>query len=270
MIHGFGFAAGKGNVRVDDRRNFALGVHGFRYGDLFEPERLAALDRAFGAELKQVDAGLAGRFEGYRAGAPLSPPEESELLIAVARTLGRFVARLFDVEPAHQALLDRARREAVVFELKNFVKRRATSKYPEHSLPAEPAAVLRAELVSLCATRFPELVVPGDEELTFAASLSRLLVEEASVKNEGPGVPAELAAALDLFERWASAHRYLPVAQAMVAGWVSFRFPHNVDYQNLVPLRRPDPALPEITEGPSSHRRRRDGFALTDSRMSPR
>jgi len=270
MTHSFGFAAGSGSVPVDERRNFALGVDGFRYGDLFEPERLAALDTAFRAELSQRDAGLAKRFEGYRAGLPLSPPDESELLIAVARTLGRFVARLFDVEAAHQALLDRAKREAAVFELRNFVKRRATSKYPEHSLPPEAPEVLHGELVKLCAARFPELVVPGDEELTFAASLSALLVEEAAAKGHAEGVPTTLAAALELFERWASVHRLVPLARQKVATWVSFRFPHNVDYENLVPLRRPDPALPEITEGPSGHRRRRDGFALTDLRMSPR
>ncbi|HEY3254338.1 MAG TPA: FAD-dependent oxidoreductase, partial [Polyangiaceae bacterium] len=242
----------------------------FRFGDLFEPERLAALDGEFRAELGRVDAALGQRFEGYRAGAPLSPPEASELLIAVARRVGQFVARLFGVEQGHQALLDRATREAVVFELKNFVKRRAASRYSEHSLPPEPPAALRAELARLCATRFPELVVPGDDELTFAASLAKLLADEAAAKADAQGVPAALAAALDLFERWASVHRFVPAAQAKVAGWVSFHFPHNVDYEHLVPLRRPDPALPEATEGPTGHRRRRDGFALTDARMSPR
>ena len=270
MIHGFGFAAGKGSVRVDEERNFALGLEGFRYGDLFEPERLAALDAAFRAELSDLDATLAQRFASYRAGAPLSPPEESELLIAVARVLSRFVARLFGVEKAHQALLDRAAREAVIFELKNFVKRRATSKYKEQSLPPEPAETLRERLLGLCATRFSELVVSGDEELTFASALSALLAEEAATKGNAQGVSASLAEALDLFERWAAVHRFVPAARAKVAGWVSFHFPHSVDYDHLVELRRPDPALPEITEGPNEHRRRRDGFALTDSRMSPR
>ncbi|MEI9941026.1 MAG: FAD-dependent oxidoreductase [Pseudomonadota bacterium] len=270
MIHGFGFAAGQGSVGVDDERNFTLGVSGFRFADLFEPERLAALDAEFRAELKRLDAGLAQRFEGYRAGAPLAPPEESELLIAVARPLGCFVARLFGVEQSHQALLDRARHEAVIFELKNFVKRRAATRYLEHSLPPESVAALDAEVASLCARRFPELLLPGDEELTIAAVLAALLAEETAAKRDGQGVPAVLAAALDLFERWASVHRFVPTAQAKVAGWVSFHFPHSVDYENLVPLRRPDRALPEITEGPSGHRRRRDGFALTDLRMSPR
>ena len=51
---------------------------------------------------------------------------------------------------------------------------------------------------------------------------------------------------------------------------MSFHFPHFVDHEDLVPLRRPDPKLPSITEGPPEHRRRRDGFALTDPRMSRR
>ena len=37
-----------------------------------------------------------------------------------------------------------------------------------------------------------------------------------------------------------------------------------------MPLRRPDAKLPGITEGPPEHRRRRDGFGLTDPRMSRR
>src|SRR6187431_1490998 len=266
MMFGFGFAAGKGNVPVDEQRNFALGVSGFRFGDLFEPERLAALDTAFRADLNGLDGGLAQRFEAYRAGAALSPPEESALLIAVARPLGQFVAQLFGVESEHQALLDRALREKVVFELKNFIKRRATSKYPEHSLPSESAPEIHAAVVRSCATRFPELVLPDDEELTIAAALSRLLAEEAAAKRDAQGVPPTLAAELDLFERWGSAHQLVPRSKKYAA----FRFPHHVEFENLVPLRRPDSALPEITEGLSADRRRRDGFALTDQRMSPR
>ena len=75
---------------------------------------------------------------------------------------------------------------------------------------------------------------------------------------------------LDLFERWASVHRYVPAAHAAVHGWVSFHAPHFVDHDDLVPLRRPEPALPNVTEGPLEARRRRDGFKLTDGRMSRR
>ena len=65
----------------------------------------------------------------------LTPPEESALLIEVARPLGAFVARLFGVEPARQAQLDTAAREAAIFRMKHFIVRRASKKYPEDKLP---------------------------------------------------------------------------------------------------------------------------------------
>src|SRR5450755_3391732 len=125
MFEGFAFAAGKGSVREDEGRNFTLGIEGFRYGDLYEPARLAELDARFRATLAAEDADLAKRFDAYRAGETLTPPMESELLVAAARPLGRFVARLFRVEKENQTLLDRAAREDVIFRMKTFIARRA-------------------------------------------------------------------------------------------------------------------------------------------------
>ena len=276
MFEGFAFAAGKGSAPESQERNFTLGLEGFRYGDLYDASKLAELDARFRGALEAADPELAKKFEGYRGGDTLTPPEESELLIAVARPLGRFVARLFRVEKEHQALLDRAAREDVIFRMKTFIARRAIKKYPETALPPDTAAALRTAVRSLCATAFTELIATGDDELTFATVLAVLLGSEAKTKDGKPefepGTPAgdELAKRIDLFERWASVHRFEPSGREAVKGWVSFFVPHNVDHHDLVPLRRPDEALPNVTDGPLSHRRRRDGFGLTDSRMSPR
>src|SRR5262245_49366501 len=86
-------------------RDFALGIAGYSYGDLYEPASLGELDALFRRELGAADAALAAAFEAWRAGATLPGPDESELLIAVARHLGAFVARLWKIEPARQALL---------------------------------------------------------------------------------------------------------------------------------------------------------------------
>jgi len=51
-------------------------------------------------------------------------------------------------------------------------------------------------------------------------------------------------------------------------GWAVFRTPQPVDHQHLVHLRRPEPKLPELADGPLDTRRSRDGFKLTDRRMS--
>src|SRR5581483_1437356 len=92
---GFAFAAGAGVAPVSAERSFALGIAGVTYADLHDPAALAALDGRFRTALGAEDPALAARFEAYRAGAKLPPPEESELLIAVARPLSAFVARLF-------------------------------------------------------------------------------------------------------------------------------------------------------------------------------
>jgi NADPH-dependent glutamate synthase beta subunit-like oxidoreductase/NAD(P)H-flavin reductase len=178
----------------------------------------------------------------------------------VARPLSAFLARLFQVEPARQAQIDTAAREASIFRMKTFIGRRAMKKYPADKLPADDPAQLRVAVRDLCLA-FPELDVDGDEEMSVAHVLDALLAKEKA----GAVVPE-----LDLLERWAAVHRFNPEAQPAVASWVAFRHPHTVDFEDLVPLRRPDPELANLTEGHEHHRRRRDGFGLTDARMTRR
>jgi len=190
----------------------------------------------------------------------VTPPQESALLIEVARPLAAFIARLFQVEHQRQKLLDAASREAAVFAMKHFIARRACKRYPEDKVPADDPANLRAAIDELCAT-YPDLVVDGDPELSVARVIEALLAKEKA----GAAQPE-----IDLLERWAAVHRFVPAAQQAVAAWVSFRHAHAVDFEDLVPLRRPDAKLSNVTEGPAEHRRRRDGFGLTDGRMSRR
>ncbi len=277
-----------------------------RYADLHDPTSLAALDARFRVALAAQDPPLAERFEAYRAGAELRPPDESELLIAVARPLSEFVARLFGVESGRQALIDFAAREQAVFRLKEFIARRAAKKYPAGVIHADEAPGLRAEIVVLAATVLGEAPssksngvarAAVDEELLIGRAVSALLDIEDPYRRVAEGqttdaVPAALAeqlaaicarlparpapdlaavrAMLDRFERWAAIHRHDAMVKHAVAGWVSFHIPHHIDHEHLVPLRRPHAHLPNVMEGLPEHRRRRDGFTLTDARMPPR
>src|SRR6478609_1982475 len=79
--------------------NFPLGIEGFRYADLNRVRRLMALDQVFREELRSADEALADRYERARADfARGEGKEDSELLIAVARHLDLFLAKLFDIE----------------------------------------------------------------------------------------------------------------------------------------------------------------------------
>jgi hypothetical protein len=97
-LHGFAFAGGERSAPPHAGRNFPLGRPGYRFADLFVPARLAELDGEFRRTLAEADPALAERFEAYRAGATLAPPEDSELLIAVGGAQSPVDAQLFGVE----------------------------------------------------------------------------------------------------------------------------------------------------------------------------
>src|SRR5262245_54365226 len=79
--------------------NFPLGLNGFRYADLNRVRRLIALDQLFRDELRAVDPTLTDRYERKRDEfARGTGREDTDLLIAVARHLDRFLARLFHIE----------------------------------------------------------------------------------------------------------------------------------------------------------------------------
>ena len=96
-------------------------------------------------------------------------------------------------------------------------------------------------------------------EMALAAYGCSLLDREVTDK-------AGAAAEIESLKRWCAAHVHDPRFKA----WVVFRFPENLDYDHLVQVRRPDPALPEQIVGPDEKLRRREGFQLTDERYSRR
>ena len=82
-----------------------LGIAGFTYADLYEPQALARLCAAFDADLAMRDGALAERFAAYRAcrGEGMTPEDISAVLTDTAPHLGQFIARLFRIEDAWQA-----------------------------------------------------------------------------------------------------------------------------------------------------------------------
>ena len=77
-----------------------LTLDGFRYADLYDPERLKELAHRFYDEVDKADADLGERYAAYRDGAELGPVDESNLLIEVGRHLSPFIATLFGIETA--------------------------------------------------------------------------------------------------------------------------------------------------------------------------
>src|SRR5258706_9503152 len=80
---------------------------GFSFEDLYDPAALARLDGEFGRWLAAADEGLHARFSAARSNpAALAYKDETDLLIAVAPHLDRFLARLFGIEEERQGPVD--------------------------------------------------------------------------------------------------------------------------------------------------------------------
>jgi len=236
-----------------------LGIPGFSYADLYEPRALRRLYDLWHAELHADNASLAARYDAYRANsASLSPEDTSHLLVELAPSVSRVVVRLFGVEKEWGAQKKAVTDELIVFRFKDeFVKRRALKRKLSDSAGA------RARGDALLA----ELGVSGDNEHAVAVAICALLDDEARLKQR-PVDDAELVAVrtrLDLLADWAMSRK-----AELEKRWLSFHFPHTLpDAMHLVHLRRPSETMPELIVGPEGKHRQRDGFKLTDRRMSP-
>ena len=237
-----------------------LGIQGFSWQDLFSPERLKHLHALFLDELEAAAPATATRFAGYREsrGVGMKPEAISAVLVETAPLVGAFVARLFGVTGERQKLIDEAHRTSPIFRMKDAVVKRRALKRGEiahdAALDAEVRAVLGAAGVD-----------DADDELGVAGFACALLDREEAAKSGAPEERQRVAATFEKLEKWLMMRRHDPALRS----WMAFRLPHAVNHEDLVPLRRPARATPELIEGPHEHRRHRDGFDLTDRRMTP-
>jgi NADPH-dependent glutamate synthase beta subunit-like oxidoreductase/NAD(P)H-flavin reductase len=242
----------------------ALGVAGFTFADLHQPSRLQALYELFCDEVRRSDPQLWGQWDAYRQQpAALGPVVKSNLLVAMAPYVSRFLARLFSVGPEADAMVAQTQVYDALFRFKiDFVRRRA--------LPLLKAGT-RVE-----ASAEDHLCVDGlmagmsddnARELALSRAGCALLDREEAARAAGSDEEKQaVASEIERLKRWCAAH----VHDARYRSWVVFRFPETLDPMHLVHVRRPDAAFPELMVGPDDELRRRDGFKLTDPRYETR
>ena len=234
-----------------------LGIPGYTFADLHAPERLASLYDRFCDEVEAADAVLWREWDAYRRSpdAPRPAIALSNLLVAMAPHVSRFVCRLFDVASAATAHASATRAEDALFRFKvDFVRRRVLPllKAGAHAAAhTADDAVVRALVGNALST--------ADAELAIARAGCALLDREKAEKDA-------ITAEIDALKRWCAARVHDPAFRH----WVIFRFPENVDPWHLVDVERPSGDLPELAMGPHARLRHRDGFKLTDPRMKPR
>src|SRR5260370_31860592 len=104
-----------------------LGVAGYSFSDLHDPDRLASLHERFCEEVQRLDPGFWRDWDVYRQAprAPRSPLALSNLLIGMASHVSRFVRRLFDIDTPASSLSEATRAQDDLFRFKvDFVRRR--------------------------------------------------------------------------------------------------------------------------------------------------
>ncbi len=260
-----------------------LGFPGFAWADLFAPEKLAELAAAFEDFFIERSPEAHRQFDAYRKckGDGMTPEAQSEALLGAAPIFSAFLAKLFGNEDAASKIRADVDSRKVLWSFRHeFVKKRVLGKDAGKAWAATGLGLDDARRV------FAE-VIPAeeDEELGVARGTMALFeiddVARKAKKHGGAHWTDELRDRAKKFGGEDAVAKALDAIEIVIAArrkdhhdparrWPSLRQPHNLDYQNLVQLRRPDEKLPELFVGPDEERRQRKSFKLTDKRGSAR
>jgi NADPH-dependent glutamate synthase beta subunit-like oxidoreductase/NAD(P)H-flavin reductase len=220
---------------------------GLNFGDLYEREGLARLDAQFLAFLAEVDAALAERLRAAR-GAPrtLDAKAEAALLIELAPLLEDFLGRLFGIETQLSALAARHNALAPLYAVKRqFVQRRALHRFKPEDVAQLDGAALEGQLSEWFGETF--------SELAFARHVTAWQADESAHTER-----------LDAAARYAAWAAGTPQGRQRNAAGVLFKAPRKLDMIRLVPVQTKLDAAHAVHSLGDDHRRRREGFALTD------
>ncbi len=214
---------------------------------LYSRAGLAAVDAHFLKFLRQRDATLLERLVAARA-APeaIEVKAEKDLIVDLAPALDDFLAELFGIGAAVDALRLRDRTLAPIYSVKRlFVQRRAAKKFTPEQAESFDGESLRAEL-----------------ERHFGGALTELRF--AQKVEAWMGAEAEHVEALDLAARYAAWATHSAAGKERHGGGVLFKVPHKVEPEHLVPVKKTSAGGVPSLCFPEQHLRQREGFALTD------
>lgn len=234
----------------------SLNIKGFTFAELFHADGLSRLDQQFLNALKQEDALLHENLLAYRQQTKdFTDIELSDVLVKSAGVLEDFLIDLFNVENAADALRAKTLSENPVAAFKkSFVLRRA--KKLLHNIESSPSF---DELNTWLTQELKQAPVQAsDKELSIALLANHYLSEPDKFNDD-----------IEKLTQWCARALTSPEGQHVIKGWTSFRLPERTDYQNLVPTHALNDKLGRLAYA-DSHLRLRDGFKLTDPRMSAR
>ena len=160
-----------------------------------------------------------------------------------------------------------------MYEFKKRFLDRLVLKFPPPAV--ELAAINVADTEFRYRERVAEVLPRGewanDPERELAEVALRLLDRQASARTgaDSAGTKECDEHLLDVVA-WARILAFHPHLKERRLHFAAFVVPEKLDFENLVAREFNDPQVPGLFEGPAEGRRHRDGFGLTDLRMTPR
>jgi NADPH-dependent glutamate synthase beta subunit-like oxidoreductase/NAD(P)H-flavin reductase len=227
---------------------------GLSFADLYEREGLVRLDQAFLDRLRGSDEALSDRLLAARENpSALAAKDESSLLLELAPHLDVFLGKLFGIEKELAALEQRHHDLVPLFEIKRqFIQRRPVSAVsPLEAATYDGDALTKSVSAILGIEPEPDVVA---FEIAFANSVKRWL--EAG---------ADLQPNIDLATRYGAWALHSKEGKRRHLEGVLFKVPKKTDPMNLLHhgVRTEDDGVVSYGIDPA-HRRRREGFNLTD------
>jgi NADPH-dependent glutamate synthase beta subunit-like oxidoreductase/NAD(P)H-flavin reductase len=214
-------------------------------------DKLMALDQAFLDRLADTDKNLHLDLLQYRkARNSLSAVQISELIISAGKVLDDFLIGFFEIEDEAETLEKAITAFSPIFGFKKwFVLRRAKRR------------LLRDEAL-------PEF---GELDAWLKTKIDDTLDREYAIAQFGLGLLDDKDlhdADIETLTQWCIQALKTPEGQKVVAGWGSFILPNRTDYKRLIPIVPIGNADTICKSLPDKTLRKRDGFDLTDPRMS--
>jgi NADPH-dependent glutamate synthase beta subunit-like oxidoreductase/NAD(P)H-flavin reductase len=220
---------------------------GVAFADFYARDGLVRIDSVFLERLAANDTTLHQRLLAARAApASLTAKQESELLLALTPQIDDFIAWLFNIESAVDALTARHLELSPLYSVKRlFVQRKAANKFK-----GEAAERLNGPELAL---RLEPLMGDTLTELAFAKKVIEWQKDESAYAGQ-----------LDIALQYAAWSLQTAAGRKKHRDGVLFKAPHKLDTQHLVPT------AVESAQGYTTHTfpveklRRREGFKLTD------
>ncbi len=232
-----------------------LNLNGFDFDEIKQSTGLQKLDAAFLSYLKNLDFCLYEQLLAYRQQQLSSFPEEkiSQLLIDCAELLENFIAQLFNIEQAVVQLQQQTLSHQPIFAFKTHYvlrqARRLLGQIDKISF-SELNQWIERELIA-------KKITEPDYQLAIAF-LGRLYLAH----------PQIYATEIETLTLWCVAALTTEEGQGLTKGWEMFHLPSRLDFTNLVSANSVEED--SIGRWQGIEQRQRDGFDLTDLRMSQR